>query len=566
MGPVRCIFLNVFVIVALTLACTPVAAASSQEASSQASDIPALISALSDPDLAVRQHAAEQLVNIGMPARPQILKAARSDNPEQRAQAAKILGRLPWWRSDDPQGARHLLVAYGQADQPSRIAIIEQLDRMNATSTLMRLFNEEPADSVRWMIVLTWIQRSDAGTFKTLRGVKPADDDAPAQFLAGYVWMDADRARTIRHFRRAIELDAAAPTNDSGILTEAFDFLASEALETQDYDQAATWLRRLVPRELGQPHRSARAIEKLAALQQYFGPLRHYAWDVQTWSLHTEHPSLLTAMCIALEPLGFTPPLPTDLTSSFKFPFQHARVGEFLYVNRLFDPAELELRRSLVHASRRSNLSDARPLALLGMIASARDDDAAAADFLDRALALKGQTTLDIGQHMREQDLRAELYFRRARIAQAAGDVPHADHLVDQLLDFAPSNTDAVIKIIVWLKQTSRAPQAKTLFARVYEQAEAELAEASNDRPTRCNDLAWFCARCGENLDEAVKLAQSAVDASPDNAAFLDTIAEAKYRTGHAAEAIRLETRALQLSPDKTFMKKQIERFKAGKP
>src|SRR6185437_10182553 len=68
MGPVLCIFLNVFVIVALTLACTPVAAASSQETSSQASDIPALISALSDPDLAVRQHAAEQLVNIGMPA------------------------------------------------------------------------------------------------------------------------------------------------------------------------------------------------------------------------------------------------------------------------------------------------------------------------------------------------------------------------------------------------------------------------------------------------------------------------------------------------------------------
>src|SRR5947209_14069321 len=33
------------------------------------------------------------------------------------------------------------------------------------------------------------------------------------------------------------------------------------------------------------------------------------------------------------------------------------------------------------------------------------------------------------------------------------------------------------------------------------------------------NNLAWLCARCGEKIDEAVKLSQSAIEMEPDNAA-----------------------------------------------
>jgi len=78
------------------------------------------------------------------------------------------------------------------------------------------------------------------------------------------------------------------------------------------------------------------------------------------------------------------------------------------------------------------------------------------------------------------------------------------------------------------------------------------------------NDLAWLCARVDERLDDAVKLAREAVEAQPENAAFLDTLGEAYFRAGKIDEAIATEQRALDLEPDNTFMKQQIERFRAG--
>ena len=75
-------------------------------------------------------------------------------------------------------------------------------------------------------------------------------------------------------------------------------------------------------------------------------------------------------------------------------------------------------------------------------------------------------------------------------------------------------------------------------------------------------------ARCGQKLDEAVRLADEAVAASPDNSAYLDTAAEAHFRNGDARGAVRLETRALELRPNDVFMKGQLEKFQraAGGP
>ena len=107
--------------------------------------------------------------------------------------------------------------------------------------------------------------------------------------------------------------------------------------------------------------------------------------------------------------------------------------------------------------------------------------------------------------------------------------------------------------------------QARKLFTRVYDAALSHLNE-SPGHPTLQNDLAWLCARCGENLDKAVEYAEAAVKDAPNIAAFLDTLAEVKYRTGKKDEAIKLETRALEITPDAKFMKEQVARFNAGRP
>jgi len=121
--------------------------------------------------------------------------------------------------------------------------------------------------------------------------------------------------------------------------------------------------------------------------------------------------------------------------------------------------------------------------------------------------------------------------------------------------------------MINWLKETGRAEQAKTLFDRVYESSRKDVEDArENDKAGQQNDLAWLCTRTGEKLPEAVELARAAVEARPENSAFLDTLADVLYVTGERDEAIRTEERALKLSPDNEFMVEQLERFRAGKP
>ena len=50
--------------------------------------------------------------------------------------------------------------------------------------------------------------------------------------------------------------------------------------------------------------------------------------------------------------------------------------------------------------------------------------------------------------------------------------------------------------------------------------------------------------------------------ALPENAAYLDTAAEAHFRNGDAKGAVRMETRALELRPNDAFMQEQLARFK----
>ena len=78
------------------------------------------------------------------------------------------------------------------------------------------------------------------------------------------------------------------------------------------------------------------------------------------------------------------------------------------------------------------------------------------------------------------------------------------------------------------------------------------------------NDLAWFCARTGEHADEAIALADRALGLEPENYAYIDTAASAHFAAGDAAEAARLEKRALLMRPSDVFMQRQLQRFEAA--
>src|SRR3954452_20202704 len=61
-------------------------------------DVAKLVENLSSRDASVRKRASERLIALGAGVREQVVKASKSDDPEQRAQAAQVLLHLPWWK------------------------------------------------------------------------------------------------------------------------------------------------------------------------------------------------------------------------------------------------------------------------------------------------------------------------------------------------------------------------------------------------------------------------------------------------------------------------------------
>jgi tetratricopeptide (TPR) repeat protein len=554
-------------------------------------DVPKLLEDLSHTDTAVRDGASEKLAAIGEAARPELIKAARSDDPEQRTRAAELLRKLPWFTGKDPQPVRTILERYGQGDDRTRMGLLWQVsDATGGVDVLLRLLNEEPSQAIRWFIAALLANERDLVTQKKIMALEPtiaattttsttlptgSGDDGPLLVLLGNVLIERDRAKALDFFRRAIDAEEKRPAADIGMLAFAFDALTDDCLSRGDIEAAAAVLRRQVPRD-DLPHNAYRpgygqnepnALARLMALHTYFGPLSGYEQDLAAWGQgHVVALPLKGEIALMMARFGSPPPLPwqpRELTGE-----QHLSAGAFLLRNKLHFAAESELHKALAApAAENPFILEANALFALGQSTGERDDDEVSAAYLERAMQIKRTRDMAFGMPSRrsDDDVWAEIHWRRARAAHARGDNKVAAAEVKNLLQLLPTNTDLTISMINWLKQSNHLAEAKVVFDKVHIQTSARLAAAPDDeKPGMKNDLAWLCARVDERLDEAVKLAREAVEAQPENAAFLDTLGEACFRAGKIDEAIAHEQRALELEPDNTFMKQQVARFRAG--
>ena len=111
--------------------------------------------------------------------------------------------------------------------------------------------------------------------------------------------------------------------------------------------------------------------------------------------------------------------------------------------------------------------------------------------------------------------------------------------------------------------KTGRADLARVERDRVAESLAHALARKDVDAST-LNGLAWICATNNVHLAEALQAAERAAALEPKSTEILDTLAEVHYRSGNAAKAIEVESRALSYSPNDQYLKDQINRFKSG--
>ncbi|MEY4243636.1 MAG: hypothetical protein RLZZ245_1221 [Verrucomicrobiota bacterium] len=75
------------------------------------------------------------------------------------------------------------------------------------------------------------------------------------------------------------------------------------------------------------------------------------------------------------------------------------------------------------------------------------------------------------------------------------------------------------------------------------------------------NTAGWLASRARRNLAEAEKLQESALAMHPNQAAYLDTMAEIQFAMGKRAKAVEWSRRAINYRPDDAMLRVQYHRF-----
>ncbi len=539
-------------------------------------ELQAMVKQLAADDPAARDEACEQLVNAGPAARSLVMAALAAEDPEVKARAFRILLRRAAKAGDALPAARIQLVNYENLDPDARIGIIEQiatLEEPGKWDVLLQLLREDPSDDVGWRLVRYLRMRGGRKFHGELRAMEPAVEHAPMLVLMGRAWYTRDPERASGLFRRAIEREAQQPSDDQKELNVAYEKLIRDGLESKRYDDAADWLRRQASRSPADEPRLPSAVFDLFALHATVGPLRGFASDQVLYESWLGDPAIVIAIGKLYERAG------QGVVASACFAAAHAatvtenshryQTAVLLSSRGWIDLAEREFETVLRVSDATRSVDQVNARIWLAALCVQRNDELAAAQHLDTAMQQipfsEGTTVHETDSSGYERDLTvrdfaAQVHWRYLRAAQSRHDKDETARRLDLLVDLAPTEPSIVLDVVPALKEINRDADAKKLFEPAYALQAADLADDPAS-PELLNNLAWFCARSGERLDEALKMATAAIQAAPDSAAYLDTAAEAHFRLGHVEQAIQLETRAIQLRPDDTFMKEQLARF-----
>jgi tetratricopeptide (TPR) repeat protein len=528
------------------------------------SEVPDLVQSLADADPARRAAAADRLVQIGRAARDGVLAATVSPDPEIAFRAADVLMKLPWDRAGDSPLAREALTHYGNGPEPERKQVVVRLADSSETGVLLRLLIEEPSNNVRWFIVAALLRDATEATAERLRKLPTDRDNAPALVAAARGWLATDPAKAMDLYRRAVELERSRPSDDLGIMRLVFAALLTDAFAHRDLETVAGLLRKQAERAFAQDPPDA-AIAQLFVLHAYHGPLSGYANDLRTYGGVLGRPVFLDEVYLLMSGLGVSGTRPLARlayqTLDLDPATRHAATRFLMFFGRNGD-AEGELMTVLASPNLDPDVEiDARYR--LASLAMDREDDAAVAAELTVVMDLmekhdKRFTDRD------PKDVWGEIHWRSFRAARAAGNDAEAAKHLEELVNAPPAHADVILDIVEVLAKQGRQADADKVFDAAYDELKTRV-EKEPAEVNHANNLAWMLSRSGKRIDEAVALSRRAITVEPNNPAYLDTAAEAQFRAGDVEEAIRLETRALELRPDDKFMRSQLDRFRAAR-
>jgi tetratricopeptide (TPR) repeat protein len=571
-----------FVLMVVVATCRGDDAGKTREADA-ASPYSRLISQLSDPDPAVRTDARERLINQGEAPRPALRKALATADAQTHSEINRILLHIRWTGFGESDQVEKAFINYSEEDAETRCAQIDTCLvplQTDGGTALLRILLADPSTAVRWeaaAALAPLLKQNDPLTrqaFDAASGVGlprdaylPADQNAPLLAIGGWSARFDEPDVAVAMMKKSMAIETEHPSAFRGQFDFAIEYLCSQATARKDYAQLGSLLREQAERTPWDPVGVPKPVVDLFAFQADFGPLPGLAGDLSTYEAYLGHPEMMYSVAHMLErshheasaAVCNTIALALGGTSAEG----HCLTGDFLLKQGWIDIAERELLFSL-------SLSDGKlfyAYVALSDAAEQQDDDLAAAKYLERGLASVKNT----GQMQLEEveNYRAQIERHYVRAYELQGDRAalrtHVDRFMqlNQTTQLLRQSPGVAADVIPGLQALGRNDQANQIFDEAYA---AILAEVNSDPtdPEPKNNLAWLCACSGKKLDEAVKYSDEAVALVPDDAACLDTQADAYFRSGKIQRAIEIETHALAIKPGDMHMQRQLVRFRAG--
>src|SRR5262249_14790399 len=124
-------------------------------------------------------------------------------------------------------------------------------------------------------------------------------------------------------------------------------------------------------------------------------------------------------------------------------------------------------------------------------------------------------------------------------------------------------NPDVATQLVPELERAGHRKDADILFERLH----SFKTQLCKDHPSSAglrNSLAWMCATCRRDLENAQKYAERAVALEPSLPGYRDTLAEVLFQRGQKDRAITEMKKCIERDPKRAYYRKQLKRFEAG--
>lgn len=564
------------------------------------------ISQLADPSFLVRKHAKSELVRAGAAAYDQLFRAQGIDDLEARLTINELLSliQIHWIQPGDSPVVVDLMLDFQLRPIPERLAVIDRLSWLSSRDSWQSIYQIVIYDKSPTV--------SDYAAARLMEMVFLRDAGPTDRLASGFAERQSERFRSLQHLLKSdsrwgeklIAICFAIATKEDRIVNQS-DWVES-ALQLQQGEIAGTenapdQLRyiesRLIANRVLYQRLSKQASSstndvatKLQRLDQISIALALPAEDISVTHLLLD--SLLenrrygNAQKLASQ---FTPVIQQDALAGVMVAEcfrqnqqleQGQRLASQSFSRVPADAGELEL---FVQELRDRGLNDWASQLLL--------DRQARGQLPDKLMLLSAEVELALGrtkqakqvvQRVIGQSPVDALQFRGhlllAKAASLMNDSTTELHHLESALKLEPLSVSTLVRMghlsekldgfdLASFRQKVEIAQGAYLdqLRRGTELMNSDLPAEENLGRVRTGraaySLAWLLSQLDLDLDEAQKMAKTAVKLEPRNPQYLDALAFCEFRRGNRDLAVLIQRRAIFAAGDNAEFRARLQKY-----